>query len=219
MICHFEWSCGSDTPADFRIRPEKTFYSLLFYEKEEKGEKDRRFRRFIENFEKLAETKRWNDHHDHHTARYLDSEIVLHPSSPRQGNGTICDSENSCQILRIPDSLATKPVATFSFEKAPFWLTKAFWWAFLIPGFLSVVIKKAITPPNWDDHIRMRYHAWSGHELLAHVLFHHGCIAGTCLLVSPWGDSPWFPKRGRSFQALLEIFGKWWVPNEMSILV
>lgn len=40
MICHyFEWSCGTDTPADFRIRPERTFYTLLFYEKEEKGEK------------------------------------------------------------------------------------------------------------------------------------------------------------------------------------
>lgn len=140
-------------------------------------------------------------------------------SKARERDKPICDSENSCQILRIPDSLATKLVATFSFEKVPFWLTKAFWWAFLIPGFLSVVVKKAITPPNWDDHIRMRYHAWSGHELVAHFLFHHGCIAGTCLLVSPWGDSPWFPKRGRSFQALLKIFGKWWVPNEMSILV
>ena len=150
--------------------------------------------------------------------RYLDSEIVLHPSSPRQGNGSQSATQRIpakywellivSQQNRLPHS---------AFEKAPFWLTKAFWWAFLIPGFLSVVIKKAITPPNWDDHIRMRYHAWSGHELVAHFLFHHG--SGTCLLVSPWGDSPLFPKRGRSFQALLEIFGKWWVPNEMSILV
>lgn len=106
-------------------------------------------------------------------------------SKARERDKPICDSENSCQILRIPDSLATKLVATFSFEKVPFWLTKAFWWAFLIPGFLSVVVKKAITPPNWDDHIRMRYHAWSGHELVAHFLFHQDALLEHVCLFHP----------------------------------
>ncbi len=202
MICHYFDEVVEQTPQpNSEFVQWKGLFTVSCSMKRRR--RMRRYRRFMK-IQQLAETKR-SPHCE--VPGLGDSAPPIFSKAKRERDKRICNgSQNSsCQISRV--SQQTPPHTAL--RKFRF-LTKVFWWAFLISGFLRVVVEKALTPPNWDDHTHQD-------QKCGNFFFSTGDEktrrSGRCLLVSPWCDSPWFPKRGRSFQALLEIFGKWWIPK------